>query len=143
MFTPPARVAWRGREEHGWLTYGALAGILGALALATFGLPPVDIHSPLHYTGIMDPLCGMTRATRALAMGDLGTALRYNPASPLLPLGAALVLVRAAIGWRTGRWLSVAIRWRFTSIVIGLLLLGLLWWNQQANAELLMRFGMP
>lgn len=117
--------------------------MVGASALATLGLPPVDIHSPLHFIGIMDPLCGMTRATRALALGDLATAIRYNPASPLLPLGAALVLARALIGWRTGRWLGFVIRWRRSAAVLAIVLVALLWWHQQANAELLMRFGMP
>jgi hypothetical protein len=67
------------------------------------GLPPVDLHAPLHYLAVMDPLCGMTRGVRLVARGDLAGAVRYNPAAPLVPFGGGLLLVRAAHGHRTGR----------------------------------------
>jgi hypothetical protein len=61
----------------------AAAGLLAAGVLAVVGLPPVDLHGPLHRLGIMDPLCGMTRGVVAVLRGQLGRAVAYNPASPL------------------------------------------------------------
>lgn len=85
-------------DRYRALTLLTLAGIAGALALRIFGLPQVDLHSPLHYLGLMDPLCGMTRAVRALVLGDIGSALEYNPASLALALGAVLVMTRTTFG---------------------------------------------
>lgn len=109
--------------------------------MARFGLPPVDIHSPLHHLGVMDPLCGMTRAVVALAMGDVRTALLYNPASLLLAVGAGFICTRSVIGLTRGRWLAATVTWRRTSIVVIVVLTLALWANQQLHADLLMQFG--
>jgi hypothetical protein len=58
----------------------------------------------------MDPLCGMTRGTVAVPGGQLGRAVAYNPASPLLVAGATLVLGRWLVGRLTGRWLQVRVQ---------------------------------
>jgi len=57
----PVRLRWEQADRHPTLTPLAAAGLLAAAILAVVGLPPVDLHGPLHRLGIMDPLCGMTR----------------------------------------------------------------------------------
>lgn len=109
-----------------------------ALAMAIFGLPPIDLHSSLHDRGIMDPFCGMTRATRFFARGDLASAWRYNPGSYALALAAGLVVVRWFVGTFTGRWLTVRVLNRRAAAAFALLLFVALEVNQQSNAQLLM-----
>ncbi len=130
--TPPITFFWRSADPHRALTTVAVAAILAAFGLALFGLPPVDIHSQLHHVGVMDPLCGMTRAARALALGDLTRAWAYNPGIFALALAAGFLLVRALIGAVTGNWLAG---------VVVLSAVAALWLNQQINAALLMKFG--
>lgn len=63
------------REDRLSRSYrGAFALAVGTIALRVFGLPPIDLHSPLHRAGIMDPLCGGTRAALAAAHGDIDLA---------------------------------------------------------------------
>jgi hypothetical protein len=95
----PLRLRWEREDRHPTLTLLAAAGLLAAGVLAMVGLPPVDLHGPLHRLGIMDPLCGMTRGTVALLHAQLGQAVAYNPASPLLVAGALLAWVA---GWSAG-----------------------------------------
>ena len=71
---PWITIAVTSRDEHRWLTLLAVAGLAIALGMAVFGLPPVDLHGPLHRVGIMDPLC----EGRAL----LGTPRKDNSAWP-------------------------------------------------------------
>src|SRR6266487_3544477 len=82
---------------------------LACAIFAVTGPPPLDLHGPLHYLGIMDPLCGMTRGVLWTLRGRLERAWAYNPASLLLVAGALAVLVRAGVGWLTGRWLTVTL----------------------------------
>jgi hypothetical protein len=67
-------------------------------------------------TGLLCPLCGMTRALRALVQGDLAAAWSLHPLSiPALLLlagigfGAALELCgyKANLPWRHGRFWSI------------------------------------
>jgi hypothetical protein len=95
----PVRLGWEREDRHPTLAPLAAAGLLAAGVLAVVGLPPVDLHGPLHRLGIMDPLCGMTRGTVALLHAQLGQAVAYNPASPLLVAGALLAWVA---GWSAG-----------------------------------------
>ena len=115
----------------------AAAGLLAATVLAAVGLPPVDLHGPLHYLGVMDPLCGMTRGTVAVLRGRLGQAVAYNPASPLLVAGALLAVGRWLFGRLTGRWLDVTLRPTRLTVGIAAALVLALWVNQQAHAALL------
>jgi hypothetical protein len=135
------RFQWRAVDEYRGLTLAAIAGGLVALGMARFGLPPVDIHLPLHYLGVMDPLCGMTRAVTATARGDITTALVYNPGILLLGLGAGCLYLRVAIGLVSGQWLAVTLERRRTMIMIAVLMTLALWVNQQMHADLLMQFG--
>jgi hypothetical protein len=105
--------------------------------MALLGLPPIDIHGPLHYVGIMDPLCGGTRSVHSLMSGDYSTAWRYNPIAFPLVLGAVDLLARHAVGLGTGRWLNVHLgdRRAFWGIMAALLIA--LEVNQQLHADLL------
>jgi hypothetical protein len=120
------------------LTMAVALACTAAAAMAIFGLPPVDLHGPWHYLGVMDPLCGMTRAARLLALGQIGRAVEYNPASPLLAALGAVVVVRAGIGWARGRWLRVQVHLSPLTLTAVALLVGLLWAHQQTHAALLM-----
>src|SRR5712691_13436657 len=101
------RLAWDDVDRHpGWLLGVVGAGSF-AVALALIGLPPVSIHGPLHYVGIMDPLCGMTRAARLFARGNLSRAWRYNPGSFALAVVAFGVVLRASVGALAGRWVRI------------------------------------
>jgi len=126
------------REDHHRLLVPlAASGLLTAAMLAVVGLPPVDLHGPLHYLGVMDPLCGMTRGTVAVLRGQLALAWAYNPASLLLVAGAALALGRWLVGWLTGRWLEVRVRPSRVAWAVAAVAVLVLWANQQAHAALL------
>jgi Protein of unknown function (DUF2752) len=124
-------------DRHRMLAPLAAGGVLAAGMLAVVGLPPIDLHGPLHELGIMDPLCGMTRGTVAVLRGQLELAWAYNPASPLLVAGAALALGRWMVGRMTGRWLEVRVRPSRVAWAAGAVAVLVLWVNQQAHAALL------
>lgn len=130
------------RDRYRWVSLAAtgLLGVAGAVAL--FGLPPIDLHGPLHWYGIMDPLCGGTRAARYTALGQWGEAWRYNPLGIVTVLLVALLLVRDAVGVTTRRWASVHVTWtrraRWIAIMVAIALIVLLEIRQQGRAELLM-----
>jgi len=128
---------WDDADAHRYLPWLAVAGVAAAATMALFGLPPINLHSPLHRLGIMDPLCGGTRATRSLAIGDIDTALRFNPGVMVLPLGVAAVAVRTFVGITTGRWAHVQIRRSPALLVLLIAATAALWVRQQLNAELL------
>jgi hypothetical protein len=94
----PVTVRWQDHDALAWAAPFAGMGLAAGMAMALLGLPPVDIHGPLHYLGVMDPLCGMTRGVRLFCLGQVSEAVRYNPAAPLLVLGALGALARAAWG---------------------------------------------
>ncbi len=138
-----ARLAWAPVDHHRRLTHLAVGGLLAGAILAVTGPPPLDLHGPLHYLGIMDPGCGMTRGVLWTLRGRLDRAWAYNPASPLLVAGALAVVVRAGVGWLTGRWLTVALGhlerpWFWLLPAFALLAVAALWANQQHHAALLM-----
>lgn len=56
-------------------------------------ITPGARHSVLHFHGVMDPLCGATRAVCLPALrGDLGTSWQYNPiGAPLVALSMLLL----------------------------------------------------
>lgn len=142
---PGGRRVWVEVEKRDrWqpATWLAVAAAVIAVLMAIFGLPPIDLHMPPHYFGIMDPLCGGTRAIRLAAMGDWGASWRYNPIGiPLLVVLVALV-ARAAVGWITGRWVTLRVRWtrrgKAIAWVVVAVLVVALEINQQAHVDLLM-----
>ena len=107
-----------------------------AVLLAVLGLPPVDLHGPLHYFGVMDPLCGGTRSVYLTLHGQLRDAVRYNPVGPALVAGAAAVLIRASVGRATGYWVDVHMPKRILVPVV-VAAMAALEVNQQLNAVLL------
>ncbi|WP_206074584.1 DUF2752 domain-containing protein [Antribacter gilvus] len=129
-------------DRHRWLTGGATLALGAAILMAVFGLPPVDLHGPLHLLGIMDPFCGGTRAARYAALGNLVEAWRYNPLSIVIVYGALTAVVRAGVGLVTRRWFTLTIGWtpvrRRWVIAVALVLLVLLEVRQQLRADLLM-----
>lgn len=129
---------WTDTDRAPALLWIAGFGVVGALLLAVLGLPPADLHGPLHrFWGIMDPLCGGTRAVYWMARGHIDTTWRYNPGAFALGLFVAFVFIRAFYGRLRGRWLAVRIRrgliWTIAGV--GLVVLEI---NQQLNAALLM-----
>ncbi|MGP3920141.1 DUF2752 domain-containing protein [Nonomuraea sp. 10N515B] len=128
---------WDSSDRHRVWTYVAAAGLLVGAMLAIFGLPPADVHTPLHHVGIMDPLCGGTRALRYTMLTEWRLAWTYNPLSPLLAVGAVLALVRHLVGVLSGRWLTIEWRWSKPVIVVLALAVIALAVNQQLHAGLL------
>lgn len=134
----PVAWVWAAADRHPAWIWAVTAGGLGALALALLVLPPIDIHGPLHYVGIMGPLCGMTRAVRSITRGDVATAMRFNPAVWLLPLATGVVIARTLWGRLTGRWLEASIRWKHPMVAVPLMAaILILTIRQQAHVDLL------
>lgn len=133
---PALAVERSASDQRQAMTAAVMAGIAGALLMGRFGLPPLNLHTPLHRMGVMDPLCGMTRATAALGRADLATAWRYNPGSFLLAATAAVVLTRVAVAATTGTWWWVRVRgWPvWLAVLAGAVTLEV---NQQLHAALL------
>jgi hypothetical protein len=118
-----------------WTWIAAVIVVCAAL-LAVFGLPPVSLHGPLHYLGVMDPLCGSTRSVYLTLHGNVHEAMRFNPAGPVVLVGAVIMVIRAVVGRLLGRWLSIRIPARilWPVAVIAIVALEV---NQQMHASLL------
>jgi len=136
-------VAWSRVDELRIVTVVGVLGLAAAVAMAVFGLPPVDLHGPLHRMGLMDPLCGGTRAARLTAQGNLAEAWKYNPLGILATVAAGAALARLAVGVLGRRWLNVHIAWTPRRIRIALALAAvaiiLLEIRQQARADQLLK----
>lgn len=130
---------WSRHDDHWPVSLLALAGLVLAVLMARVGLPPFDLHGVLHRFGIMDPLCGGTRAVRYATRGQWAQSWRYNPLGIPLVVGAVLVLARAALGTATGRWLNGRLprRARRPLLMIALVALVALQVRQQMLADLL------
>lgn len=135
------RISLARRDQHRWLTLVGVIALAIAAAMAIFGLPPVDLHGPLHKLGIMDPFCGGTRAARYAAQGNLAEAWRYNPLSTLIVYGAGLASLRAVVGLFSRRWMTFTANWtpgrRRWAIAILIVLLAVLEIRQQLRVDLL------
>lgn len=134
--------AWSSRrDEHRLVSVTGIAALGAAVAMAVFGLPPVNLHGVLHHFGIMDALCGGTRAARFAAAGQWSQAWRYNPLGLLVVLAGAVAAVRALVGGLTGRWVTVRLGWtprrRRAAIAILVMLTIALTVRQQLRADLL------
>lgn len=139
----PSQLAVRVDTEdgHRLATVVALGVVVVAAVLAVTGLPSIDLHGPLHRMGIMDPLCGGTRAARLTILGQWGLAWTYNPMGLLTVLGAAALVVRSVVGALTHRWINVSwcpsARLRWLLISVGIVVLAMLEIRQQSLAWLL------
>lgn len=138
-----ARIWFEVERHDRWqaVTWIAFAAIVIAVVMAVIGLPPIDFHTPLHYAGIMDPLCGGTRAIRLAAKGDWVASWRFNPVGIPLLIVCVLLAGRALVGWTTRRWVTLRIRWTrrgklFAWLVVVAFLIALEI-NQQAHVGLL------
>jgi len=138
LIVRPVSLTITDRDTHRVFTYTAAAGIVATVVLALVGLPAANLHGPLHFQGVMDPLCGMTRGMFYAGQGEWLTAWRYNPGSLLLLTGAAVAVLRAAVGSVTARWLQVRIAkpLLYSTLIVAIVVLEI---NQQAHAALLMR----
>ncbi len=136
-------LTWGPTDRLNWVTIVGVVGLALAALMAVFGLPPVDLHGPVHRMGIMDPFCGGTRAARLTAQGHLAAAWRYNPLGIVATVAALLAALRLGIGFTTKRWLDVVIVWtpRLRAVAIGITvaLLVLLEIRQQGRSDLLLR----
>ena len=135
---PLVSLRWERNDRHPTITRLALFGIPLTVLLAVLGLPPIDIHGPLHYLGIMGPTCGLTRGVMWTVRGDLARAWQFNPASLLVVLTLIGLTIRAVFGRTTGRWLTLHLRrrpwlWRIPALLAILLAV-----RQQDNIDLLL-----
>lgn len=137
------RVSIDASDGMRWITIAGTIGLTMAALMAAFGLPPIDLHGPLHRMGIMDPLCGGTRAARLTAQGNLAQAWRYNPLGILATMAGALAGIRVLFGLVIRRWVNIRVSWtsRGTRIALGvcIVLLAALEVRQQGRADLLLR----
>jgi hypothetical protein len=124
-------------DRYPWWTTVALATAAIIVVLAVVGLPPVDLHGPLHYLGIMDPLCGGTRSVYLTTHAHLRAAITYNPAAPLMPLVTLALLARAFVGRVFGYCITPARPRRAVVLWCAVVALVALEINQQLHAELL------
>ena len=138
----PVRLAIEARDRYRWITLASIGLLAIAGGMAALGLPPVDLHGPNHWFGIMDPLCGGTRAARYTATGEWGLAWKYNPLGILTVVAVALLVLRASIGVLTRHWIALDITWtrrgRWAAVTVAALLVIALEIRQQGRAELLM-----
>jgi drug/metabolite transporter (DMT)-like permease len=109
--TAPFRLSVEPIDRHSPTTIIGAAGLLAGVVMAVLGLPPVDLHGPLHHLGIMDPFCGGTRAAYYTLRGQGGQAWRYNPLGMLAVLAASVAVARAAAGMVTRRWVNLTVTW--------------------------------
>lgn len=129
------------RDSHRWVTLVGVVAVATAAGMAIFGLPPVDLHGPLHWNGIMDPFCGGTRAAFYTARGQVGRAWEYNPLGILVVVLGVAVLLRSVIGLVSSRWLTIGIVWtahrRCLTFLVVVVLLTALEVRQQMRVDLL------
>lgn len=123
------------QDQTRWWTWSALGGVAVAALLAAAGGFPFDMPMPTHSFGWVDPTCGLTRGSTAIARGDLALAWRYNPTSFLVMAFGFVGLVRVATGWTTGRWWNISPRLGAIGWVLVVLAFAALTAYQQTNAD--------
>lgn len=126
------------RDHQTAITWVTVGGLVAALVLAAIGGMPFDLPMPTHLLGWVEPSCGLTRGSTAIARGEFGLAWRYNPASFAVMAIGVFGAIRATAGILTGCWVKVeprigALGW--ATLFVGLAVLSI---HQQANAEFVM-----
>lgn len=141
--SPVLEAEWGRSDTMRWITVLGVAGLFAAATMALFGLPPVDLHGPLHRMGIMDPFCGGTRAARLTAQGNLVDAWRYNPLGILATVAAGLATLRILTGVATRRWLNLRLVWTPRRVRVAIAIVAVatiaLEIRQQMRADLLLK----
>lgn len=136
-----AQVTWEASDRHRVLTVGGVIGLVLAIGVAVWGLPPVDLHGPLHRLGIMDPLCGGTRSAYLAMRGDWARAWTYNPLGILTVVAAVVTTLRLLVGLVARRWITISVTWgprgKAVALAVAAVLATALEVRQQLNAELL------
>jgi Protein of unknown function (DUF2752) len=122
-------------DEMRFVTYLTIGGVAIAIILAVIGGFPLDTPMPTHSFGWVEPTCGLTRGSTAIARGDFATAWQYNPAA-FLVMGVGLAgVIRTVAGFTTRRWLNIrAHPGRFGWLAFGIAFIAL-WAYQQQHAE--------
>lgn len=118
-----------------WVTRLTAAGVIAAAVLAIIGGFPLDTPMPTHAFGWVDPTCGLTRGSTAIARGDFAIAWHYNPGS-FLVMGFGLAgVVRTAVGLTMHRWFNIKVTWsRAAWVGFGVACVAF-WMYQQTNAD--------
>ena len=128
-------VAIERTDRMRWLSWLSAGGLVAAVVLAIIGGFPLDTPMPTHAFGLVEPTCGLTRGSTAIARGDLALAWSYNPASFLVMAFGAAGIIRLVVGAATHRWVNVFVRpsrvgwFGLLAAFVGL------WVYQQTNAE--------
>ena len=100
------------------------AALIGAGLLRQPGAVGIDLCIVHRMTGFWCPLCGGTRATRALLLGDVSEALGYNPfALVVLALGVILI-ARWLLSRRAGRSRPLISGWEMVTVFAASALFG-------------------
>lgn len=133
-----ARASITSVDKMPWTSRLLVIGVVAAAAFAVFGLPPVSLPMPTFAFGVVTPTCGLTRASTALARGDVATAWAFNPAVFLVAMWTAAATIRLVLARVTGRWLNMHFRPTRTAWAILGALFVALWINQQSHADLIM-----
>lgn len=129
------KVAIADADDMRWLSWLSVVGVAAAVVLAIIGGFPLDTPMPTHAFGLVEPACGLTRGSTALARGDLALAWDYNPASFLVMAFGAAGILRLAVGMTTHRWVNVSLRPSRVGWLVLLTAFVGLWAYQQTNAE--------
>lgn len=117
-----------------WWTWLSIGGLVAAAVLAAIGGFPLDTPMPTHAFGWVEPTCGLTRGSTAIARGDLALAWQYNPAA-FVVVGFGIVgAARALIGTASHRWFTIAVRPGRLGWSVLAAAFVLLWAHQQSNA---------
>ena len=125
-------------DQMGRMTSLAIGGLIVAAVLALMGGLPFDLPMPTHAIGWVEPSCGLTRGSTAIARGDFGLAWRYNPLS-FAAMGFGLAgVARAAVGLATGRWLTIDVQVGAIGWLLAVATVVALWLYQQSHAEFVM-----
>jgi hypothetical protein len=131
-------ISFADTDEMRWLTCVVALGVAAAFGLALIGGLPVALPMPTHAIGMVDPTCGLTRASIALARGDLSSAWRFNPAAFVLAGFAVAVVLRTMWGLTRHRWVSIRVPMTAPRLAVAVVVLAGWWAYQQSNAEFIM-----
>jgi len=136
-------ISFADTDEMRWLTRAVALGVAAAFVLALIDGMPVALPMPTHAIGMVDPTCGLTRASIALARGDLLAAWRFNPAVFVLAGIAVAVVLRTVWGLTQHRWVSIRMPMTAPRVAIAVVVLAGWWAYQQSNAQFIMDTRYP